>query len=59
MQGTRRHNLVYPGELTHSTEPDGIRLTFSLPAGSYATVLLHEVMKTDLSSEDEPSQDEA
>jgi tRNA pseudouridine13 synthase len=54
VQGTRRHNLVYPGELTHAVEPDGIRLTFTLPAGSYATVLLREVMKTEVAGEDEP-----
>jgi tRNA pseudouridine13 synthase len=44
--GTRRHNLVYLDDLTANWEPDGLRLTFTLPAGSYATVLLHEVMKT-------------
>jgi tRNA pseudouridine13 synthase len=54
VQGTRRHNLVYPGELSHAIEPDGIRLTFTLPAGSYATVLLREVMKTAVAGEDEP-----
>lgn len=45
MQGTRRHNLVYVGDLTHVVEPEGVRLNFTLPAGSYATVLLGEVMK--------------
>lgn len=44
--GTRRHNLVYLDDLTANWESDGLRLTFTLPAGSYATVLLHEVMKT-------------
>lgn len=43
--GTRRHNLVYIDDLTAEWEPEGLRLTFTLPAGSYATVLLHEVMK--------------
>ena len=38
--GTRRHNLVYLDDLTATWEPDGLRLTFTLPAGSYATVLL-------------------
>jgi tRNA pseudouridine13 synthase len=45
VQGTRRHNLVYLDDLTSAVEPDGVRLTFTLPAGSYATVLLREVTK--------------
>jgi tRNA pseudouridine13 synthase len=52
--GTRRQNLVYLDDLISEWEPDGLRLTFSLPAGSYATVLLREVMKVDLS---EPADD--
>ncbi len=56
LQGTRRHNLFYPGDLKFTAEPDGLRLTFSLPAGSYATVLLREVMKTDLAHDDEPAE---
>jgi tRNA pseudouridine13 synthase len=51
LAGTRRHNLVYIDELSAATESDGLRMTFVLPAGSYATVLLREVMKT-------PSADE-
>lgn len=46
LQGTRRHNLVYVDDLAAGQEPEGIRLTFTLPAGSYATVLLREIMKT-------------
>ncbi len=52
-QGTRRHNLVYVEDLTAAAEPEGVRLTFTLPAGSYATVLLREVMKTGLADADE------
>jgi tRNA pseudouridine13 synthase len=48
LSGTRRHNLVYVDDLSSNWEADGLRLTFSLPAGSYATVLLREVMKTDI-----------
>jgi tRNA pseudouridine13 synthase len=48
LQGTRRHNLVYLKDLTAVLEPDGLRLTFTLPAGSYATVLLRELMKKDV-----------
>jgi tRNA pseudouridine13 synthase len=46
LQGTRRHNLVYLDDLGAVHEPEGVRLTFTLPAGSYATVLLQEIMKT-------------
>jgi tRNA pseudouridine13 synthase len=52
VQGTRRHNLVYIDDLAATREADGVRLTFSLPAGSYATVLLREVMKNDVSAEE-------
>jgi tRNA pseudouridine13 synthase len=46
LPGTRRHNLVYPEGLAADWVPEGVRLTMTLPAGSYATVLLREVMKT-------------
>jgi tRNA pseudouridine13 synthase len=45
MQGTRRHNLVHVADLAVDVETDGLRLHFTLPAGSYATVLLREIMK--------------
>ena len=51
LQGTRRHNLVYVDDLTGRTEGSDAYLSFTLPAGSYATVLLNEVMKTGVSSE--------
>jgi tRNA pseudouridine13 synthase len=53
VQGTRRHNLVYVEDITTDLEAEGVRLTFALPAGSYATVLLREVMKTGLGDVDE------
>ena len=52
--GTRRHNLVYLTDLAAAWEPAGLRLAFTLPAGSYATVLLREVMK---SAADEPDEE--
>jgi tRNA pseudouridine13 synthase len=56
--GTRRHNLIYLDDLISMWEPDGLRLTFTLPAGSYATVLLAEVMKTHIAEEDAAVDDE-
>ncbi|MFL5338690.1 MAG: tRNA pseudouridine(13) synthase TruD [Gemmataceae bacterium] len=53
VQGTRRHNLVYIDDLAAAWEADGVRLTFKLPAGSYATVLLREVMKAKVEGEEE------
>src|SRR5262245_56630100 len=58
LQGTRRHNLVYIDDLTATWEPDGLRLSFSLPAGSYATVLLRELMKTAPNDSERESSDE-
>jgi tRNA pseudouridine13 synthase len=51
LPGTRRHNIVYCDDLTADTTPDGVRLSFTLPAGSYATVLLREVMKAEIVDE--------
>lgn len=47
LSGTRRHNLVYVDDLTANVEAEGVRLSFTLPAGSYATVLLREITKSD------------
>lgn len=58
MQGTRRHNLIYVDDLACITESEGVRLSFTLPAGSYATVLLREVMKTDVLEEEDTGQPE-
>ncbi len=53
VQGTRRHNLIYVDDLTAAVEPEGVRLRFSLPAGSYATVLLRELVKGAIADADE------
>jgi tRNA pseudouridine13 synthase len=44
--GSRRSLRVVLTEVTLQQEPDGLRLAFFLPKGSYATVLLDEIMKT-------------
>lgn len=56
LQGTRRHNLIYLDDLAFTVEPDGVRLSFSLPAGSYATVLLREIMKTEVAGEEDTAE---
>jgi tRNA pseudouridine13 synthase len=53
VQGTRRHNLIYLDDLNATFEPEGVHLSFTLPAGSYATILLREVMKTSVADGDE------
>ena len=55
LQGTRRHNLVYIDDLAAAVQLEGLQLTFTLPAGSYATVLLREVTKSaQLQADEEP-----
>ncbi len=43
--GTRRDLLVRPGAWSVSEEPERLRLSFELPAGSYATVLVRELTR--------------
>jgi tRNA pseudouridine13 synthase len=47
LSGTRRHNLIYLDDLAGTVDPDGAHLSFTLPAGSYATVLLRELTKSE------------
>lgn len=56
LQGTRRHNLVYVTDLAAAMEAAGVRLTFTLPAGSYATVLLRELTKSEPVGGDEVTE---
>ncbi len=58
VMGTRRQNLVYLDDLASAWEPDGLRLSFTLPAGSYATVLLAEVMKTSIAEDGDTPDDD-
>jgi tRNA pseudouridine13 synthase len=53
LSGTRRYMFVYVDDLTAAVEPEGVRLSFTLPAGSYATVLLRELMHADGLEEEE------
>lgn len=43
-EGTRRPVVVRPTDLQVEGHDDGVTVVFSLPAGAFATVLLHEVM---------------
>ncbi|MEK7706003.1 MAG: tRNA pseudouridine(13) synthase TruD, partial [Myxococcota bacterium] len=43
MHGTRRALVVYPSELHLTPDANGTWLSFVLPSGSYATVLLEEL----------------
>lgn len=53
--GTRRANLLFLDDLKSEWTADGLRLVFSMTSGSYATVVLREIMKVDLA---EPGRDE-
>jgi tRNA pseudouridine13 synthase len=53
VQGTRRHNLIYVDDLAAAWESAGLRVMFTLPAGSYATVLLREITKGEAPDEGE------
>jgi tRNA pseudouridine13 synthase len=45
LSGTRRYCVIYIDDLDAQVESEGVRLSFSLPAGSYATVLLRELTR--------------
>ena len=51
MGGTRRHNQVYLDDLVTEWRPEGLHVSVTLPSGSYATVLLRELMKADVAEE--------
>ncbi len=53
LSGTRRYCVVYLDDLTAAVDSEGVRLSFTLPAGSYATVLLRELTRgSDLGGEE-------
>jgi tRNA pseudouridine13 synthase len=45
-EGTRRPLLVWLDDLRLTSEPHGLRFEFTLPAGTYATVVLREFLKS-------------
>lgn len=45
--GTRRAGCLRPAELAVQAHPEGLSVTLELPRGSYATVVLREIMKND------------
>ncbi|TXT36163.1 MAG: tRNA pseudouridine synthase D [Planctomycetota bacterium] len=49
-EGTRRPLLIWPEDLQVHAIADGLLFEFSLPSGAYATVVLREFMKNDLSN---------
>lgn len=53
LAGTRRYTLVHVEDLVGEVEPEGVRLSFTLPAGSYATVLVRELSHSDTGDNDE------
>lgn len=44
--GARRPLIVHPRDFAITPEPEGLRFAFELPAGSYATVVLGEFLKS-------------
>ncbi len=43
--GARRPYLIPASDLDATPDPHGLRFTFTLPSGAYATILLREIMK--------------
>lgn len=54
LAGTRRALIVWPEVAVTAPAEDRLELTFTLPAGSYATVLLGEITKGEAVRADEP-----
>jgi len=57
VQGTRRHNLIYLDDLSAVVESEGVRLHFTLPAGTYATILLRELMHLEIRDLDQAGEE--
>lgn len=48
LPGGRRPYRLLPGPVEVARHPAGLRATFTLPAGAYATIVLRELCKTDV-----------
>ncbi len=55
--GARRDLLVYPEGIELTESEGGFELSFGLPSGSYATVLVRELTRTELSAGELPDAD--
>jgi tRNA pseudouridine13 synthase len=47
LKGSRRPARIFIPDLDISPEPEGLRFSFTLPKGSYATTVLREFMKNE------------
>ena len=47
MKAARRPILMQPQQFQWQFEPNGLRLQFDLPAGSYATALIRELVNVE------------
>lgn len=57
LSGARRAYVVRPGELVASTVDGGMKFEFSLTTGTYATMLLREIMKGSEQTPPEPQSE--
>ena len=57
LRGTRRPLLVWPAELSVDAVDGGLEARLTLPRGSYATVVLRELMKGEVAL-DEPDEED-
>lgn len=48
LPGSRRAYRLLPGAIDITRHPAGLRATFTLPPGAYATIVLRELCKTDV-----------
>lgn len=48
LPGARRPMVIWPEDLEGTPVENGVRVTFTLPPGAYATVLLRELCKVDV-----------